>query len=172
MCSFSWSDGYVECEIQKAPAVSASLMWACSFSIASVTPRNPFESKAVCTTMWRADFYDELLAPTHTLSWRTTHCNLPISFPPFLEPMNWGQGTNIVLILLWAVPNSLCWYKLSLWYFSYTEICLLAGEPIQTEDLSGVLQRRQGQPYIWGLPGSSVSVQWASSKGHQSLLCI
>jgi len=80
-------------------------MWACSFSIASFTPRNPSESRAaVCNTMWHADFYDELLAPTQTSSWRTTPCNLPISFPPFLEPMNWGQGTNIVLFseLSWS----------------------------------------------------------------------
>lgn len=88
----------------KGPAISANLMSACSFSIASFTPRNSSESKAVCNTLWLADIYDKLLAPTQTSSWRTTPCHLPISYPPFVEPMNWGQDTNIVLFseLFWS----------------------------------------------------------------------
>jgi len=60
--------------------------------------------------MWHADFYDELIAPTQTSSWRTSPCHLPISYPPFLGPMNWGQDTNIVLFseLSWSYCYTWC----------------------------------------------------------------
>ena len=131
ICCFCWSDIYVECEIKKAPAFYASLIWACSFSISLVIQKNTSESKAVCNTMWHADFYDELLATTQTSSRRTTPFHLAIIIfhhIPTIWAMNWGQGTNMykshkhfaiqwvvlipLLYLVWAVPISHCWHTL------------------------------------------------------------